>query len=250
MNRTIAALGGLVVAVAVLVGCTWTSSPQTSAGKPGVTITPTPLIQTRAAVSSPAGSAADSTESSSTGDSTESPGTTASTSAATPGGVSIRSLSSTTPVARGGVQVLTAAPRPPRTTPNPSDFLSPTAVAAAYLAAWCYQPLTKPANQNIAQVMPWMTALGWAQDKSRGITGDMWEQTVKAGLTSICGPVQATESTDAPTADGMRWVSLLTRRAYVAGNGKIVGQQNLAQTRRVLRASNGQWFVDISVNAG
>ncbi len=146
--------------------------------------------------------------------------------------------------------MLTRAPSVPRLTSAAADFTDPAAVAAAYLAAWCYQPLNDPANTNIATVQPWMTALGWAQDRSQGVTEQMWTQTVTAGLTSVCGPVRASVSAEAPSSAGTRWVVILARRAYVNRAGKIVGQQNLAETRRVLQGADRRWLVDVAVTAG
>lgn len=153
-------------------------------------------------------------------------------------------------VERGAVAVLTRAPSVPRLTSAAADFTDPAAAAAAYLAAWCYQPLNDPANTNIATVQPWMTALGWAQDRSQGVTEQMWTQTVTAGLTSVCGPVRASVSAEAPSSAGTRWVVILARRAYVNRAGKIVGQQNLAETRRVLQGADRRWLVDVAVTAG
>lgn len=146
--------------------------------------------------------------------------------------------------------MLTRAPSVPRLISVPADFTDPAAVAAAYLAAWCYQPLNDPANTNIATVQPWMTALGWAQDRSQGVTEQMWTQVVTAGLTSVCGSVRASVSAEAPSSAGTRWVVILARRAYVNRAGKIVGQQNLAETRRVLQGADGRWLVDVAVTAG
>ena len=42
-------------------------------------------------------------------------------------------------------------------------------VAAAYLQAWCYAPADQPANTNITNTAPWMTAAGWADDAARAV---------------------------------------------------------------------------------
>ena len=60
--------------------------------------------------------------------------------------------------------MLTAVPDPPRLAALPADFGTAEAVAAAYLAAWCYQPAEQAANTNLRTAAPWMTAAGWADD--------------------------------------------------------------------------------------
>ena len=60
----------------------------------------------------------------------------------------------------GRSPVLDAVPDPPRLLALPADFASPRSVAAAYLRAWCYAPADQPANTNISNTAPWMTAAG------------------------------------------------------------------------------------------
>lgn len=150
----------------------------------------------------------------------------------------------------GQVKRLATAPRPPALTTNRSDYASPLTAAQRYLQVWCWQPAQKPANTNIADVASWVTAAGWADDKSRAVTPASWKRTQAAGLTSSCGPITAYEAAEAPQTDEARWVNLSARQAFVNRAGKIVGQQTITQTRRVLRALDGRWLVDIEVTAG
>ena len=76
---------------------------------------------------------------------------------------------------------LTAAPPPPRTRPRAADYASPAAAAAAWLAVHCYQPVTRPANFNIAAEAPLMTAAGWAFDRQQAISDRQWAATVRPG---------------------------------------------------------------------
>lgn len=152
--------------------------------------------------------------------------------------------------ARGLPAVLTTPPTPPRLTPLPADYVSPEAAAAAWMAAWCYQPLTMPANQNITKAKGWVTALGYAADKAGALSGEEWRAQVDSGLTPICGPVSAIVSPDAPAVGNARWVLITTRRAYVIAGGTIKGQQQVSRTRRLLQAPDGRWLVDAEVTAG
>ena len=157
---------------------------------------------------------------------------------------------STTPAAAIPIKALTKAPSPPSLTVTPADFTSAAAVAARYLQVWCYQPAAQAANTNIANVASWVTAAGWADDKTRAVTNDSWARTQKAGLTSVCGPVQASTSAEAPNSYGLQWMQLSARQAFVNKAGVIVGQQTINQIRRVLRAPDGRWLVDMEVQAG
>lgn len=150
----------------------------------------------------------------------------------------------------GQVKPLATAPRLPVLTANHNDYASPLTVAQRYLQVWCWQPAQKPANTNIADVASLVTAAGWVDDKSRAVTSASWKRTQAAGLTSSCGPITAYEAAEAPQTDEARWVNLSARQAFVNRAGKIVGQQTITQTRRVLRAPDGRWLVDIEVTAG
>ena len=72
----------------------------------------------------------------------------------------------------------------------------------------------------------------------------------KAGLTAACGQVVAGISAEAPTGQRQAWVHVAARRAYTTPAGRIVGQQTVAATRRVLQDPTGRWLVDVGVNAG
>lgn len=150
----------------------------------------------------------------------------------------------------GAVDLLTVAPEPPRLRPVPADFATPVAVAAAWMAAWCYRPLDMPVNQNIGNASWWVTKTGFATDRQHADTQEEWDRQVASGLTPICGPVSAVESTAMPRHGNVAWVLLTARRAYVAADGTIVGQESVSRTRRVLQHEDGRWFVDIEVSAG
>lgn len=155
-----------------------------------------------------------------------------------------------TPRVVGAVPDLTAAPARPRLTPQPDDFTTPESVVAAYLAAWCYQPLNKPANQNIATAAAWVTKAGWDSDVRQALTNQQWSARVQSGLTTLCGPPKVVISPDAPRGEALVWVSVTARQAYVDDSGRIIRQQNISETRRVLRADDGRWLVDVQVAAG
>ena len=227
----------------------------TSATRPGPSpagdsngITPAPAATTTRTVTTSAGvPTRPASRPTSTGTARASSGATRSDSSE----ITPRSGSATAPLRTvGPVLPLAAAPAVPRLTPLPADFVSPTAVVAAYLAAWCYQPLGKPANTNIAVAAAWVTAAGLQSDSGQGLTNQQWAAQVASGLTSMCGPAVAVVSPDAPTGPNLRWVSVTARRAYVNRAGQIVGQQNISQTRRVLQAPDGRWLVDVQVYAG
>ena len=107
--------------------------------------------------------------------------------------------------------VLDAVPDPPRLLALPTDFVSPQSVAAAYLRAWCYAPADKPANTNITDTAPWMTAAGWADDAARSVDEPTWARTRSAGVSTVCGPATASVSPQAPTAPDAAWVGVTDR---------------------------------------
>ena len=145
---------------------------------------------------------------------------------------------------------LTAAPPPPRMASGPADYASAVTVAKQYMAVWCYQPASGAANQNLANEAAWVTAAGWADDKSRAVPTTSWTQTQKAGLTSLCGPIVVTRLTEAPNAPTLQWVQIAARQAIVNRQGQLIGQQTITQTRRILKAPDGRWLVDVQVQAG
>ena len=109
------------------------------------------------------------------------------------------------------ITVLDAVPDPPRLLALPADFASPRSVAAAYLRAWCYAPADKPANTNITDTAPWMTAAGWADDAARSVDEPTWARTGAAGVSTVCGPATASISPQAPTAPDAAWVGVTDR---------------------------------------
>ncbi len=145
---------------------------------------------------------------------------------------------------------LTAAPPLPRMASGPADYASAATVAKQYMAIWCYQPASGAANQNLANEAAWVTAAGWADDKSRAVPTTSWTQTQKAGLTSLCGPIVVTPLTEAPNAPTLQWVQVAARQAIVNRQGQLIGQQTITQTRRILKAPDGRWLVDVQVQAG
>ena len=185
--------------------------------------------------------------------SAESPVTAAPVSVAAPasnaptGGSQTAAASSVGPPAQ---EQLAAAPQPPRTASGPADYASAVTVAKQYMAVWCYQPASGAANQNLANEAAWVTAAGWADDKSRAVPTTSWTQTQKAGLTSLCGPIVVTPLTEAPNAPTLQWVQIAARQAIVNRQGQLIGQQTITQTRRILKAPDGRWLVDVQVQAG
>ena len=144
---------------------------------------------------------------------------------------------------------LAAVPDPPRLTADPSDFASPRAVAAAYLAAWCYAPADAPANTNLTHTAPWVTAAGWADDQTRAVDDQTWAQTQAAGVSTICGPATAADLPQGPASATEAWVGVSAQQARVRG-GAVIGQSPVSMVRRVLRADDGRWLVDVRVMAG
>ena len=144
---------------------------------------------------------------------------------------------------------LAAVPDPPRLTAEPSDFASPQAVAAAYLAAWCYAPADAPANTNLAHTAPWVTAAGWADDQTRAVDDPTWARTRAAGVSTICGPAAAADLPQGPTSGTEAWVGVSAQQARIR-NGAVIGQSPVSMVRRVLRADDGRWLVDVRVMAG
>src|SRR6185295_11150702 len=92
------------------------------------------------------------------------------------------------------ITVLDAVPDPPRLLALPTDFASPQSVAATYLRAWCYAPADQPANTNITDTAPWMTAAGWADDAARSVDEPTWTRTQAAEVSTVCGPATASIS--------------------------------------------------------
>ena len=113
-------------------------------------------------------------------------------------------------------------PDPPRLTADPLDFASPQAVAAAYLAAWCYAPADAPANTNLAHTAPWVTAAGWADDQTRAVDDPTWARTQGAGVSTICGPATAADLPQGPTSGTEAWVGVSAQQARVR-NGAVIG---------------------------
>ena len=164
------------------------------------------------------------------------PGTASSTAGAAPAG-------------GWGPAALTAVPDPPRPAPLPADFATARSVAAAYLAAWCYQPADQPANTNLRNAAGWMTAAGWADDSSRAVDEPSWAVTRAGGVSTVCGPATATVSPQGPNSPTATWVTVTAQQARVRG-GALIGQSPVSMMRRVLRAPDGRWLVDVRVMAG
>ena len=148
-----------------------------------------------------------------------------------------------------GPAALTAVPDPPRLAAVPADFAAAPAVAAAYLAAWCYQPADRAANTNLRNTAGWMTAAGWADDASRALDDSGWARTRAAGVSTVCGPATASVSPQGPNSPTTTWVAVSAQQARVRG-GALIGQSPVSMMRRVLRAPDGRWLVDVRVMAG
>ena len=148
-----------------------------------------------------------------------------------------------------GPAALTAVPDPPRLAALPADFAAAQAVAAAYLAAWCYQPADRAANTNLRNTAGWMTAAGWADDASRALDEPGWARTRAAGVSTVCGPATASVSPQGPNSPTTTWVAVSAQQARVRG-GVLIGQSPISMMRRVLQAPDGRWLVDVRVMAG
>jgi len=138
---------------------------------------------------------------------------------------------------------LTASPTPPTLTTSPEQYRTAEAVATQYLQVWCWQPAAAPANSNLTNTAPWITAAGQAADLTRSAT---WLPS----LTSICGPVTVTQIGVQPSTPDLTLLQLSTRKAYINTSGVIVSQQRIEQTRRIVRDPDGRWLVDTQVQAG
>ena len=153
------------------------------------------------------------------------------------------------PAGGWGPAALTAVPDPPRPAPLPADFATARSVAAAYLAAWCYQPADRAANTNLRNTAGWMTAAGWADDSSRAVDEPSWARTQAAGVSTVCGPATASVSPQGPNSPTATWVTVTAQQARVRG-GALIGQSPVSMMRRVLQAPDGRWLVDVRVMAG
>lgn len=153
------------------------------------------------------------------------------------------------PAGGWGPAALTAVPDPPRLAALPADFATARSVAAAYLAAWCYQPADGAANTNLRNAAGWMTAAGWADDSSRAVDEPSWAVTRAAGVSTVCGPATATVSPQGPNSPTATWVTVTAQQARVRG-GALIGQSPVSMMRRVLQAPDGRWLVDVRVMAG
>lgn len=188
-----------------------------------VTVTPQPLKTTATAAAAP-----------STG--SRATGTASST---------VRASQSAAPGGRLGLPI-----PPPRLTTAAADFASPEAVTAQYLAAWCWMPLDGPANQNIANAALWMSAAGWADDKTRAIGRGTWQQIVADGTSTVCGPAKAVlYPSPRGTPPGVRFVTVTATR-YRVQNRAVISTDIVRELRVVRQAADGRWFVDVIQEAG
>lgn len=139
---------------------------------------------------------------------------------------------------------------PPRLTTAAADFASPEAVTAQYLAAWCWMPLDGQANQNIANAALWMSAAGWADDKTRAIGRGTWQQIVADGTSTVCGPAKAAlYPSPRGTPPGVRFVTVTATR-YRVQNRAVISTDVVRELRVVRQAADGRWFVDVIQEAG
>ena len=225
----IAASISTVVVLAASAGCSTPPAPLPAAGDAG----PQPSSEAPTAAATAAAAQVTATVAGTIGN----PAVSASAVAAKPTGNSWE------------IAVLDAIPDPPRLLALPTDFLSPQSVAAAYLQAWCYAPADEPANTNITNTAPWMTAAGWADDAARAVDEPTWARTRSAGVSTVCGPATAGISPQAPNTPDATWVGITAQQARVAG-GAVIGQSPVSMVRRILRATDGRWLVDVRVMAG
>ncbi len=110
-------------------------------------------------------------------------------------------------------------------------------------------PVDGPANLNIAHVAGWVTAAGWDDDKSRAIGDGTWAQIQDEGVSTLCGPVDTELNHQGPETARRKFVMLYATRYRIAG-GQVIDSDEIATQRRVLRAGDGRWLVDVQVLAG
>lgn len=132
---------------------------------------------------------------------------------------------------------------------EPADYTSPETVAAQYIEVWCYMPLDKPANQNIANAASWMDAAGFDDDKSRAIGTGTWEELRADQISTVCGRPRVARNTEAPNTARRQYVQIMVTR-YRVQRGRVIGQDVIAVQRIVLRADDGRWLVDRQELAG
>lgn len=238
----------LIAAASLLTACTNTPSgadqrPATHRTAvpylPSATDTTTPATSTTPRPATPLGEGPAPT--SPTASSPQSPSRTSASPATSAPAATAAAGSSAT--AASAPASLLAAPREPRITPDPTDFRSPEAVAAAYFLVWCWQPVDQDANTNIAAVAPWMTAAGWNDDRRRAITDAEWALTVREGTSLACGPPRVAASPGSGIGRS-RWVIITAQQAQVRA-GEIVAQYPVNQRRRFVQTDDGRWFVDV-----
>jgi len=136
-------------------------------------------------------------------------------------------------------------PPAPRLTPQPADYTTPAAVAAAYFAAWCTVRPGAAADTGVQQAIGWLTVDGWRDDQARAAAAGQ----PTAGVGTGCGPVQADPVTAAPATGQLAWVRIRARRVWLR-DGAVIGDHQVGQVRRVVRGADGRWLVDVRVAAG
>lgn len=150
----------------------------------------------------------------------------------------------------GTVPVLPVAAVKPRLLAVEADFADPLTVARTWFEAWCWQPATGAANQNIATAGQWTTDVGHQSDIVTAVSDDQWAAVVAAGMSSGCTGVSAVVSHGAPTAVDAVWVEVEAVRVWTTPDGAVVNSQTVAQTRQILKDGGGQWKIDKAVLAG
>ena len=136
-------------------------------------------------------------------------------------------------------------PPAPRLTPQPADYTTPAAVAAAYFAAWCTVRPGAAADTGVQQAIGWLTVDGWRDDQAQAAAAG----PPTAGVGTGCGPVQADPVTAAPATGQLAWVRIRARRVWLR-DGAVIGDHQVGQVRRVVRGADGRWLVDVRVAAG
>ena len=69
------------------------------------------------------------------------------------------------------------------------------------------------------------------------------------GTGPVCQPATAADLPQGPTSGIEAWVGVSAQQARVR-NGAVIGQSPVSMVRRVLRADDGRWLVDVRVMAG
>jgi hypothetical protein len=167
------------------------------------------------------------------------------------------------PIPSGGVAPMTPAPGQvidpasvalvdaPAGPPSPADLATPEGAVTAWMARYCPFNFADPFGAAETRARPAMTDQGWskfdptANDKARA----SWSETVAAKEIGRCAAPAAMVSPEAPRSAGSAIVIGSVNRV-VSGAGGAPYVEQLAETRIVLRGTDGLWRVDTATVGG